>query len=216
VTDHTAYFADFELTTLVRTVSTANGRNGREPLWFQGGNEQGLAIFASALDAEIYRQFAILNGSSGWERIPLARFALAELINAAGGRLSCQLTFGFSATVSGELDTRGEGLPRPLLVPVLFEVQSETSTAITFQFQSWIFEFIRKQWAVIGPENYAAQVESMNTASDAELAALAKYATKGVSSRKTSAEAHDWCLYAPEGRAWHFGPTELRQVGHLH
>lgn len=64
MTDLTDYLADFELTTLVRPIVLASGAGGREPLWFEGGDERGLAIIVSVLDAEIYRRFAIASGSS--------------------------------------------------------------------------------------------------------------------------------------------------------
>ena len=92
--DITEYLADFELTTLVRGVDVTCGAKGLEPLWFQGSDEKGLAVFVSALDAELYRQFAISSGSSGWTRVPLAKFGLFEHVKTAGGRLACQLTFG--------------------------------------------------------------------------------------------------------------------------
>lgn len=215
MTDPTTYLADFELTTLVRTVGISNGITGKEPLWFQGGNEKGLTIFASPLDAEIYRQFAVSSESIGWKRASLAQFDLLEHIKAAGGHLSCQLTCGFSATMSGELHTQ-EGLVRPLLVPVSFDAPPETPAPVTFRFQNWISEFIRQQWAVIGPSNYAAQVECVNAAPDAELVELAKYAKEHINSSDTKPEIHDWCLFDPESQSWHFVPTELRQNSQLH
>lgn len=215
MTDPTDYLADFELTTLVRPIILANGAGWREPMWFQGGDERGLAIFVSALDAEIYRRFAIANGSSGWLRLPLSRFDLLDHVKALGGRLSCQVVFGFGASTSRELDTR-DGLPRPLLVSVPFEVELDTPPPVTFQFNAWIFDFIREQWALVGPEGYAAQVESMNVANDAQLLAAAESAQQGVRARSAAGEEHDWCLYAPEAGTWHFGPTELRQTAHLH
>lgn len=215
MTDPTDYLADFELTTLVRHATLVDGPDWQESMWLQDGDERELSIFVSALDAEIYRQFAVANGSSGWRRLPLSRFNLLDHVKALDGHLSCQVVFGFGASTSHELETR-IGLPRPILVSVPFEVELDTPPPVTFQFNAWIFEFIREQWALVGPEGYADQVESMNVADDAQLVAAAESARQGVRSRSASVEDHDWCLFAPEAEAWHFGPTELRQAAHLH
>jgi hypothetical protein len=144
-------------------------------MWLQGGDERGLAIFVSALDAEIYRRFAVANGSSGWRRLPLSRFDLLDHVKARDGHLSCQVVLGSGASTSHELETRN-GLPRPIRVSVPIEVELGTPPPITFQFNPWIFEFIREQWALVGPEGYADQVESMNVANDAQLVAAAESA----------------------------------------
>ena len=78
----THYLADFELTTLVRPVIYPDGTKGWEPLWFNAGDASGLAVFVSALDAEIYRQQAMASDSAGWRRIPLAGFDVGRVGDA--------------------------------------------------------------------------------------------------------------------------------------
>ena len=68
------------------------------------------------------------------------------------------------------------GLPRPRLIPFAFELPSETQPPVTFHFNAWVFDFMREQWARVGAQDHAAQVESMNTATGAELMATAKRA----------------------------------------
>ena len=55
----------------------------------------------------------------------------------------------------------------------------------------------------------------MNTATGAELMATAKRALQAVADCDSD-EHHDWCIFAPDARAWRFGPDELRQEANLH
>jgi hypothetical protein len=213
--DATRYLADFQLTTLVRPESYADGTKGWEPLWFQAGDTSGLAVFVSALDAEIYRQQAMADGRVGWSRVALDRFDLLAHIRSLDGMLYCQMVIGFVASMSGGLALR-EGLPRPRLVPLPFELSVDTPAPVTFHFNVWVFNFMREQWALVGAKNYAEQVESMNAASNAELAATATHALRSVTHTNTTDDDHDWCIYEPQTGAWIFGPDESRQAANLH
>ena len=113
---------------------------------------------------------------------PLSSFNLLDHVKALDDHLSCQVVFGFGASTSHELEKR-IGLPCPILVSVPFEVELDTPPPVTFQFNAWIFEFIREQWALVGSEGYTDQVESMNVADDAQLVAAAE------SARQVSAPA---------------------------
>lgn len=214
--DLTDYYADFELTTLVRRAEFASGKEWCEPLWFKSGCESGLAVFVSALDAEIYRLAAAKQGHIGWERLPLSNFDLLAHIKEMGGSLSCRIVFGFGASLSRELSAGTSGAPRPLLVPALFEVGPAADRPISFQFEAWIFEFMRQQWSLIGPEDYPAQVEAMNTSCDSELSQAAAQAINSIVLHEATDTDHDWCLFSPSTASWHFGPTELRQAQHIH
>ena len=211
----TQYLADFELTTLVRRVTYPDSTQGWEPLWLQSGDSRGLAVFVSALDAEIYRQQAQVGGSLGWQRLPLARFDLLEHIKNLDGRLYCQMVFGFGASMSGELAIRN-GKPRVHLVPLPFELATDTQPPITFYFDAWVFNFMREQWALLSAPDYATQVERMNEATDTELAATATHALRAVAHFNSTGEDPDWGVYAPEIGIWRFGPDELRQKTNLH
>jgi hypothetical protein len=105
MTTTTHYFADFELTTLVRPMLDRKRKKVFDPFWLGGSEGSGLGLFVSALDAEIFRQMLIGCGEN-WLRMPLADFDLLGHIQDMDGRLECNVVFGFSASLSGELAVR--------------------------------------------------------------------------------------------------------------
>jgi hypothetical protein len=79
----TEYISRFRLTTLIDSDSAL-------PLWLGGGGNGtsgGMALFVSALDAEIYRHVMVAAGNPNWHRVRLANFDLKQLIEMAAGAL---------------------------------------------------------------------------------------------------------------------------------
>lgn len=126
----TDYISDFLLTVLVRQSKTADGSPWLEPLWLKAGESRGLAVFVSALDAEIYLQAVAATDGPAWRRVQLDDFDLLDHIKGQGGELHCHIIFGFSASMTGRLATRS-GLPRPRLVTVTFDVSMDSLPPIT-------------------------------------------------------------------------------------
>ncbi len=218
--DTTDYYADFELTTLVRQVAYSDGTIGQEPLWLECGAIQGLALFVSALDAELYRQLAHASGSIGWRRVPLARFDLLQHVLRLGGQLYCKIVYGFSAAPGARLATR-EGLPRTILVQAGLEVPLDAVEPVNFDFAAQVFDFIRQQWAPLA-DDYPAQVKVLSAASETELAAVAAHALDTIAcleiddGNDDGDDGRGWCIYSPGAKAWCFGSAELRVPAQLH
>lgn len=215
----TSYLAEFKLTALVRRVIDSQGNQGWEPLWLGCPDSgRGLAVFVSALDAEIYRQGAINAGSDGWMRVPLSHFGLAEHVHQNGGHLICQMVFGFVASLQGEMVTFND-LPRLCMVPVGFDLQGSNDSAVTFSFNPLVFDFMREQWLRLDEGSDADHAASMNDATDAELNHLAARALCAIQTAEVChqrPQANDWCIYAPGKSRWYFGPEELRNKASLH
>jgi hypothetical protein len=211
----TRYISDFELTTLIRPGPKGAGDDHWEPLWMKGRNDGGLAIFVSALDAEIYRQAEIAaGGDRNWRRIPLAHVDLLQ-VAAQGGTLVCQMIFGFSAALPGSLATRA-GSPRTRLVPMAFDVSLNPPSSATFNFEGWVFDYIREQWATVGAGQHADRIESINRESDAYLVNTADSALNRIARVEAPGRPHAWCVYSPDAGSWLFGHDQVPQPGHLH
>lgn len=217
--DTTDYYADFELTTLVRQVAYPDGTIGQEPLWLECGAIQGLALFVSALDAELYRQLAHDSGGVGWRRVPLARFDLLRHVLRLDGQLYCNIVYGFSAAPGARLATR-DGLPRTILVQAGLEVPLDAVEPVNFDFAAQVFDFIRRQWTLLA-DDYPAQVEVLNAASAAELTAVAARALDAIARHDMDDDDDEddgrgWCVYAPDAKAWRFGSGDVRVPARLH
>lgn len=210
------YISDFELTTLIRPSPQGDGAERWEPLWMKGRDDSGLAIFVSALDAEIYRQAEIAGGGgSNWQRVPLAHVDLLGQVAGQGGTLVCQMIFGFSAASHGNLATRC-GSPRTRLVPIAFDVAINPESAATFNFEGWVFDYIREQWAIVGARQHAERIESINRASDAYLVETADSALNCVTRVEAPGRPQAWCVYSPDSGSWLFGTDQAAQPRSLH
>jgi hypothetical protein len=212
----TRYIADFELTTLIRPSPRGQGDERWEPLWMKGREDSGLAIFVSALDAEIYRQAEIAaGGDRNWRRIPLAHVDLLDQVAAQGGTLVCQMIFGFSAASPGNLATRA-GSPRTRLVPMAFDVAINQPSSATFNFEGWVFDYMREQWAIVGAKQHAERIESINRESDNYLVNTADNALNCITRVDAPGRPHAWCVYSPDAGIWLFGPDQVPRPGRLH
>jgi hypothetical protein len=212
----TRYISDFQLTTLIRPSPQGQGDERWEPLWMKGREDSGLAIFVSALDAEIYRQAEIAaGGDRNWRRVPLAHVDLLDQVATQGGTLVCQMIFGFSAAAPGSLATSG-GSPRTRLVPMSFDVEVNPPSSATFNFEGWVFDYIREQWAIVGAKQHADRIESINRESDAYLVNTADNALNCITRVDAPGRPHSWCVYSPDAASWLFGPDQVPRQGHLH
>jgi len=209
--DVTDYVSEFHLTTLVHAHANPDRTVHLAPLWIGGQHGSGLALFVSALDAEIFRHaFIEAKGNMGWRRLPLANFDLLGHVKESGDYLICRVIFGFFTTPDGKLATHSGIIPARL-VPTDFKVDAETRHT-TFLFPEWLFSFIREEWARIGADGYASQLEKINTASDSALMKNAVLALERATRVETKGPESHWGIYSPEGGKWHFGPCESDQA----
>jgi hypothetical protein len=92
--------SEYYLPILGRPVAASNGNPGWELQTIHAADVCGIAVYVSALDAEISRAHRIANGEKSWRR-----FGLEELnvLEAAGGEdvLRTCMIFGFCATGDG-------------------------------------------------------------------------------------------------------------------
>lgn len=207
----TAYLSDFRLWVLVRALP----KGGHETSWCKTHDSDGPAVFVSALDAEIYRLNLHNRGDKNWRRCPLEAIDLAQMAANFGGRIVCQMVFGFSANLSGQLTLR-DGNLRPLCVPLPFDLGSGPIRPVTFSFDQWVFDFMRAQWEIIDASDYPGMLERTNDLDDATLTEQALQALSVAPTTGEWEQGGDWAIFSPTPMRWHFGPQEQRQLSNLH
>lgn len=207
----TDYVSEFSLTALVHAHASSDKTVELAPLWIGGGRVHGMALFVSALDAEIFRHSLIAaRGNNGWRRLPLANFDLLKHIKESGGYLICNVIFGFTATQDGKLATRSGTIPYRF-IPTDFRVTPNTDHT-TFLFPEWLFKFIQAEWAKIGAESHTAELDALNTANDSVIMENAVLALDRATPVESKGPESHWGVYSQAGGGWHFGPRESGQV----
>ncbi|WP_156117622.1 hypothetical protein [Collimonas arenae] len=187
-----------------------------EPTWVGGDSRSGPLLFLSPVDAEIFR----LRRNSkidrddptetdNWKRISLNKFDLFQHVMDCNGTLECNLAFGLSATLRGEI-IAPKGTPRMIYAPIPFTLP-KGSPRTTFSFNGWVLDFIRDQWKIIGATNYAEQLDDLNALDSSTISAIAKEAMSQVSFTRSESDDTDWGVFLPDTMQWRMGPPEERQ-----
>jgi hypothetical protein len=211
---HTQYIADFPLWVVARVKELSGSLAKIETAWLKSGEAEGPALFVSALDAEIYCRNRLMH-EPGWQRLPLEKIDLPQMIRSMGGELYCQMVFGFGATTNGELSLR-DGHLRPMFVPLHFELSKRDRDPITINFDKWVFDFMRDQWRIIGAAGYADYLERVSEGDGQIIDQLADAAWRDATTTMVLQDSEDWGVYIPGASTWKYGPREMRQAGKLH
>lgn len=212
--DQTQYMADYPLWVVARYHKRGGGMMEIETTWLKNGEIQGPAVFVSALDAEIYCR-NLLAREKGLRRMQLGQIDLAQMFHGMGGEMYCQMVFGFAAMAHGALALRN-GYLRPMFVPLHFELNNKKGAPVTFNFNSWVFDFMREQWTIIGAADYPEQLGRLGEGDDHAVDRLADAAWQCMATTTAQQDSDDWGVYIPGANAWKYGPRELRQTNNLH
>jgi hypothetical protein len=214
----TRYIAPFGLTALLRRSKPGESV---ESLWIGGHpGEPGIALFVSALDAEIYRLHS-LSINQEWVRNPLEvigfRYTVEKLEKAW-----TNLVFGFVANARGELALGPSGCLSLPHYQESFGPLDQSSGPVIFRFSERRFEWMKEQWDLMGEPDHASTIAKMNalgaTAAGAvQLKEIAEKALRLVKIAPVGEAAHertDYATFNPYTSQWRYGPNEARQ--HLH
>jgi hypothetical protein len=213
----TRYIAPYGLTALLPP-----HRAGEpvESFWLGGHGVSGIALFLSALDAEIYR-LQLQSMGEHWVRSPLETIAFQYTVEVLGEAWA-NLSFCFSANHLRQLNASPDGY---LSIPSFmqrFTTLDYPPGPVTFEFHRRAFDAIETQWARIAAAAYAGTVSKLNRlgaspAGAPELQAHAKRALALVQVAPRPAPTNtlaQWALFSPDSDAWRFGPHMKHQ--HLH
>lgn len=199
----TRYMSDYYLSVLARPAMAPSGRQGREIQVIHGTDICGIAVYVSALDAEIARAHRIANGQKNWRRFGLDELDVLGAMAGVDAMKMC-VVFGFGATEDGRLQVEERRL-QPVHFPLNFAGLGGSNEPITLNFESKLFEGMREQWASIGAANYGDQVTRLNRLTPLRLAHMANAALRAGAPSDNDEYGHAWGVYQPESLGWQFG-----------
>lgn len=190
------------------------------------GGRGGVLTFASALDAEIYRQRLAMAGMHGWRRERLEHLDLARVMAPMpASERQLMLALGFIASDTRDLlMDEDQTLITPLL-PIQFDMHHSLHDISQLRINADVLFFIREWWRRIGGTNYPEQVHSLERWSDLALArcaaeALGKARIIALTQYRqawTSAGTNgEYALFVPESGAWQFVPFDGPRQCTLH
>ncbi len=214
----TRYIAPFGLTALLRPHKPGESV---ESEWIGGHpGEPGIALFVSALDAEIYRLHSLTNGQE-WVRNPLEVIGFKYTVERLG-RAWTNLVFGFIANARGELVCGPSGCLSLPHYQESFGPLPEPAKPVIFRFGEHLFETMKERWDLMGEPDHASTIATVNAlgatvAGAAQLKEMAEKALGLVKVAPIGEAAHertDYATFNPQTSQWRYGPTEARQHPH--
>ncbi|HTH62148.1 MAG TPA: hypothetical protein VL689_18600 [Paraburkholderia sp.] len=209
MTHTTDYLAPFSLWLCVRRHYCADGTLFVEPAWTGHGAHTGPVIFASRLHAHIYtalrNRHHLRGDSNNWQCVPLQAFGLREHIRELGGRVNCEMAFGFVADEAGAL-VLAEGAPQMRYVELSFDVDEEVGDS-TFSFNQWAFEYMYIEWIGIGASSLHGTFDRVDAMGDAAFARLLDTALAKTSVTRDASDAAHWAVFDPNLYRWVGAPV---------
>ena len=213
----TRYIAPVGLTALLRPSKPGQSVDS---FWIGSQGDPGIALFASALDAEIYRVHALTAGNE-WERRPLEQIGFQYTV-AKLGQAWTNLVFGFNANSRAELVLGKSGCCLLPYYPECFGPLEEPAEPTIFEFPDHVFRTMIHRWTLLGEPNHADTITKINAlgttrAGAVELREIADRALKQARFGpvgEPSQELTDYATFNPTTSTWRFGPNESREVLH--
>lgn len=209
----TEYIAPVSLWLVVRKRFLDGGSLFVEPAWTGCDDHKGPVIFVSRMHAEVYARmrntYHSANDSGNWKSLPLHEFDLLEHSRALGGKLTCNVAFGFALGRDQSIIV-STGAPRVRYVPLTFSLSTDEDK-ITFSFNQWVFDFMREEWAALGVPDFEDRfnaVDEMDTLTF-KRAAMVSIATASVT--RDGSDSGGWGVYDTDREQWLTG-TEVGPV----
>ncbi|MGH8084289.1 MAG: hypothetical protein ACREPV_03330 [Lysobacter sp.] len=211
----TNYISEFHLFVLARPTTAPDGGAGWEPQWIHGDMGCGLAVYCSALDAEIVRAQRIAQGESGWRRMRLQDFPVLELVPVGTDQLICQMVYGFLLSGRNPRLVVSDGRIQPVYLPMTFKGLEGAIAPVTLDFvgDGGVFDGMRSDWTRIGAKSYPQQITKINQEPGLRLANLAHRALKAASPVADDADSATWGIFQPYLSAWSSGEIDARWRG---
>jgi hypothetical protein len=207
----TEYIAPVTLWLTTRKRFLSDGSLFIEPAWVGSDkpDEQGPVIFTSRMLAEIYAHmrntYHSPDDSGNWKAIPLSEFDLLDHSHRLPGKLNCMMAFGFSLADQESLIV-ATAAPRIRYIPLAFDLPKEAS-ALTFSFNQWVFNFIRKEYRAIGFNEFEQDMEAADEMDKPDFDRASKVAIASIKvCRKPTPDKDSWWgLYSVRSDKWVIG-----------
>lgn len=163
----------------------------------------------SRLHAQIYtalrNRHHLRGDSNNWQCVPLHAFGLREQIRALGGRLDCELAFGFVTDAAGAL-VLADGAPTVRFIELSFEVPDEIGDS-TFSFNQWAFEYMYGEWLGAGASSLHLTFDWIDAMGDVAFARVLDAALSTTSVTRHASPVEHWAVYDPEVARWIGAPV---------
>jgi len=201
----TDYFSPFSLWVCVRRQAGAAGAAGApavEPARAaDGGLGAGPLVFVSRLHAHLYAGLRNREaGGNAWQCVPLQAFGLREYMRSLGGRVDCELAYGFMADEAGAL-VIADGAPAVRFIELTFEAGDDIDDP-TFSFNQWAFEFIHAEWLRIGAWSFHVSFEAIDEMGEPMLARLGEAVLVQTPLTRVVPQREHWAVYDPRVGRW--------------
>ena len=212
---------------LVRlTGSELPGDDSHVTFYLRTAEESGVLAFASALDAEIYRQHLLSCGLSGWQRAPLEQIDLERVLS---GRPEHQrrlmLALGFSASDTQALLQDDQQLLITPLLPVPINMRHTLHGMSRLDIEQDVFDFVEQWWSRVGGDHYGHLMRITAGWSDSRLAQSAHHALDRAAFANLRCLREQWgstgcgdecAVFSPDTNAWRFSNLSGARVRALH
>lgn len=200
----TDYISPLSLWVVVRRHYCRDGTRFVEPAWVGSGEHTGPAVFVSRLHAHIYaalrNRYHTRDDTNNWQCIPLSAFDLRGHVRDLGGELNCEMTFGFATDAAGAL-ILVSGAPRLRFVELSFGIDAAFDD-VTFNFNQWVFDFMRAEWTSIGAPAFEASLDCVESMDDITFARTLDAALASATLCHVEPYREYWTAYDASTASW--------------
>jgi len=202
MTSTTDYFSPFSLWVCVRRQAEGARAPAGEPARAASGAlGAGPLVFVSRLHAQLYAGLRNREGGAHlWQCVPLQAFGLRDYMRTLGGRVDCELAYGFMADEAGAL-VIADGAPAVRFLELTFEAGDDIDDP-TFSFNQWAFEFIHAEWLRIGAWSFHVSFGPIDEMGDAALARLGDAVLVHTPLTRVLPDVDHWAVYDPRVGRW--------------
>lgn len=202
------------------------GEDLHKTFYVRNGSESGVLTFASALDAEIYRQQLLGRGQQGWQRAPLEHIDLERIAcSQTDDQRRLMLALGFFASDTNNLLLDDEQMLLTPLLPVPYRMRHSLHGVSKMYIQREVLAFVEQWWEQVGGEHYPAQMRVTACWPDLQLAQSARDAlnraaladARGYHALWKDTDSGDDCaVFLPDTGAWQFSSLRGPRTRELH
>lgn len=202
------------------------GEESHHTFHIRNGGEAGVLAFASALDAEIYRQQLLGLGLPGWQRAPLERIDLERIMSGQPEQQRrLMLALGFFASDTNDLLLDDQQMLITPLLPVPVRMAHSLHGISQLHIEREVLDFVEQWWERVGGEQYSQQVRLTSNWSDQQLAlcaddALSKAPIMGRHQYHTlwsdTGQGDECAVFSPDSGTWCFSTLHGPRPRALH
>ena len=175
------YIAPLTLFVVAKHSVRENGIHWLEPIWKAGpsGEDNGLSLFTSKLDAYIYAITLNEYDKGGWAAYSFSDISVTEMmidVATIQDKYSIHINFGFAVDNEGKVLCPNEALiTKGFVMSFPHEKGSSALNPITLKFSKELFKEINEYW-VLHYRDYCKDLNTQNEISNSDMHSFASIA----------------------------------------